>query len=98
MTDTQLFAHCEAFQSELALLLRRYGISCSTFHGMIRVDGKLRNMSIVLENEAIQDSTARSINRAAFDAGREVINYLSNGIIHEKTDLIYPKKNDEMPT
>lgn len=97
MTTENFISQVHDFQKELGALIHRYGLSCGAFHGMLREGGKLRNVSLLLENERIKDPNARAINKAAFEAGRVLIINLAHGkVLHENIEYIKPKPG-EMP-
>lgn len=97
MTTENFINQVESFQKELGALVHRYGLSCGAFHGMLREGDKLRNVSLLLENERITDPNGRAINKAAFEAGRVLIVNLAGGkVLHENIEYIRRKPN-EMP-
>lgn len=97
MTTDNFINQVHDFQRELGALIHRYGLSCGAFHGMLREGDKLRNISLLLENERLKDPNARAINKAAFEAGRVLITNLAHGkVIHENIEYVKAKPG-EMP-
>lgn len=97
MTTENFIGQVHDFQRELGALIHRYGLSCGAFHGMLREGDKLRNISLLLENERIKDPKARAVNKAAFEAGKvTIINMAGGRVVHENIEYVKPKPG-EMP-